>query len=109
MNQYCSSFKFCFQVYRMKSKPRGLAVIINNKHFTSMWPIRTGSDVDYYNLSSTFKWLGFNIVPYTDLDYEVLQGRNQDLQMRRGGGVPPTPPSPRGMGVVRTGAMQVFG
>ncbi|KAJ8021894.1 Cell death protein 3 [Holothuria leucospilota] len=48
------------QVYRMSSKPRGLALIINNKHFDSM-KTRQGTDIDAKNLVHVFQQLHFNV------------------------------------------------
>ncbi|KAL8560625.1 hypothetical protein ACOMHN_065796 [Nucella lapillus] len=47
-------------VYKMDSSPRGLALVINNEHFSSMLP-RTGSQRDMENLHVLFKSLGFHV------------------------------------------------
>ncbi|XP_070560676.1 caspase-3-like [Ptychodera flava] len=47
------------EIYRMKSKPRGLAFILNNKVFTNGMKRREGSDIDCKNLQHVFKELGF--------------------------------------------------
>ncbi|XP_030843307.1 caspase-3-like [Strongylocentrotus purpuratus] len=47
-------------VYKMKSRPRGIALIINNKNFNTMKE-RTGTDVDCRNLENVFKQLGFDV------------------------------------------------
>ena len=44
----------------MDSHPRGLALVINNEHFSSMSE-RTGSHKDMENLHELFKLLGFDI------------------------------------------------
>ncbi|XP_072036336.1 caspase-3-like isoform X1 [Amphiura filiformis] len=53
-------------VYQMQSKPRGLAYIINNKHFRTM-KTRQGTDVDKRNLEAVFQQLGFNVDTHEDL------------------------------------------
>ncbi|XP_030843309.1 caspase-2 [Strongylocentrotus purpuratus] len=53
-------------VYKMKSRPRGMALIINNKNFNTMKE-RTGTDVDCRNLENVFKQLGFNLIVHNDL------------------------------------------
>jgi hypothetical protein len=47
--------------YSMTKKPRGLALIINNKHFHPKCGMNTrvGTDVDAANLQQTFGYLGF--------------------------------------------------
>ncbi|XP_077998437.1 caspase-3-like [Glandiceps talaboti] len=47
------------EIYKMKSKPRGLAFILNNKVFTNGMKRREGSDIDCKNLQHVFKQLGF--------------------------------------------------
>ncbi|XP_077866408.1 caspase-2-like [Saccoglossus kowalevskii] len=55
------------EVYRMKSKPRGLAFILNNKTFTNGMKKREGSDIDCRNLHHVFKQLGFEVHIKDDL------------------------------------------
>ena len=47
-------------IYKMTSKPRGIAIIINNKNFVSQLTLRSGSTVDVHNLWDLFNYLGFN-------------------------------------------------
>ena len=54
----------------MKSKPRGIALVINNKKFRTMKQ-RSGTDVDCRNLEHVFKQLGFNAVVHKDLKGKV--------------------------------------
>nr|ACM46824.1 caspase 3/9 [Patiria pectinifera] len=59
-------------VYQMKSKPRGIAVIINNKHFRTM-NTRKGTDIDGRNLNHVFEKLGFTTLYKTDQTGEEMQ------------------------------------
>ena len=45
----------------MKAKPRGKALIINNKHFTGKMKVRTGTDTDADALEELFKWMLFDV------------------------------------------------
>lgn len=54
-------------VYKMESKPRGIAVIINNEKFRRMRS-RPGTNEDAENLQGLFSWLNFDTKrPYKDL------------------------------------------
>lgn len=59
----------------MRSKKRGLALIINNRTFEDheQYETREGSEIDASNLSSLFEQLGFEVFLKIDL-------RRQDLQ-----------------------------
>jgi len=63
--------------YTMESKPRGLALIINNDHFDNdVLSTRTGSQVDSNNLDELFLQLGFEVtlrrnLSYTDMIMEI--------------------------------------
>ncbi|XP_071502752.1 caspase-3-like [Diadema antillarum] len=59
-------------VYKMSSRPRGIAIIINNKKFKTM-KTRQGTDVDGRNLENVFKQLGFNTVVHRDLKGRDIQ------------------------------------
>ncbi|XP_038075142.1 caspase-3-like [Patiria miniata] len=61
-------------VYQMKSKPRGIAIIINNKNFEKM-PTRNGTDIDGRNLKHVFEELGFMT------EYRKNQTRKQMQQI----------------------------
>ncbi|KAL7890637.1 hypothetical protein AOLI_G00001130 [Acnodon oligacanthus] len=66
--------------YKMSSEPRGVCVIINNKHFdeSSGLPLRTGSEVDVACLNEVFSWLAFSVEIHSDMTAvamkEVLLG-----------------------------------
>eukprot|EP00118_Oscarella_pearsei_P025070 m.307436 g.307436 ORF g.307436 m.307436 type:complete len:457 (+) comp42287_c0_seq1:41-1411(+) len=51
------------EVYKMTSKPRGLALIINNRYFDPKCGMneRRGTDVDAQNLMQVFTYLGFTV------------------------------------------------
>ncbi|XP_063965866.1 caspase-3-like [Lytechinus pictus] len=66
-------------VYKMKSRPRGIALIINNKTFKTMKK-RSGTDVDSRNLQNVFKQLGFNVVVHNDLKGREIQGMIDQLR-----------------------------
>ena len=55
-----------FDHYKMDSHPHGLAVIINNKSFTNLDDIDTITDER--NLAQTFRYLGYNVEVYHDID-----------------------------------------
>ncbi|XP_078601393.1 caspase-3-like [Branchiostoma floridae x Branchiostoma japonicum] len=57
--------------YRMKSEPRGLAFILNNKHFDTM-KVRHGSDCDSRNMEHLLKALRFTTVVHRDLTAEEI-------------------------------------
>ncbi|XP_022090365.1 caspase-3-like [Acanthaster planci] len=59
-------------VYQMKSKPRGIAIIINNKHFRTM-NTRKGTDIDGKNLNYVFEKLGFTTLVKNDQTGEQMQ------------------------------------
>ena len=63
-------------VYKMKSMPRGFAMIINNGAFQpkSGFKPRHGSDVDVKNLENLFQNLGFTVV------LELDQGKDQIMK-----------------------------
>jgi len=56
--------------YRMKSNPRGLAVIINNHFFTEM-SRRDGTNCDLLMLQNLFNDLKFTVEPFNSLAAEV--------------------------------------
>ena len=48
-------------IYKMTSKPRGIAVTINNEKFIAPWlKLRLGSTVDVHTLCNLFSYLSFN-------------------------------------------------
>ena len=57
------------RMYKMTSKPRGKALIINNQEFTmpDMFPFREGADVDADNLENLFSQLGFSVSKHSNM------------------------------------------
>lgn len=53
-------------MYPNFTSPRGLALIINNRHFETM-PERIGTDVDETNLRNLFRQLDYEVTVYRDL------------------------------------------
>ena len=53
--------------YRMKSSPRGLALIINNKVFSGRMKKREGTDLDVDGLTNLFHWLDYDVRLFIDL------------------------------------------
>ncbi|XP_078615877.1 caspase-3-like isoform X1 [Branchiostoma floridae x Branchiostoma japonicum] len=49
------------RVYTMRAKPRGRALIINNKTFSGRLNTRSGTDVDCSNLKGLFQFLNFHV------------------------------------------------
>ena len=68
-----------FNVYKMESKPRGIAVIINNEKFRAL-PRRRGTNEDEENLQKLFRWLGFDTKrPYKDLTGKKMGQTLEDV------------------------------
>lgn len=71
------------KTYKMESKPRGLALIIDNENFDNeVLPTRTGSLVDANNLDILFDQLGFRVtvrrnLPYYDMITEIQKFSNK--------------------------------
>ncbi|XP_055348296.1 caspase-3-like isoform X2 [Paramacrobiotus metropolitanus] len=60
--------------YSMDNMRRGMAIIINNQHFTmANTPSRKGSDNDARMLEATLKRLDFEVAVFTDLSVRVMQ------------------------------------
>jgi hypothetical protein len=57
--------------YKMSSRPRGVAIIINNRHFTCGMKERIGTDKDAESLTRLFIYLGF----YTNR-FDNLKGQS---------------------------------
>ncbi|XP_033125485.1 caspase-3-like isoform X2 [Anneissia japonica] len=66
---YSSDMTDTSQNYQMKRKPRGKALIVNNRNFRSM-PLRKGTDVDACQLKSLFDNLGFSVESITNMKYD---------------------------------------
>lgn len=64
------------QAYRLQSRPRGLALVLSNVHFTGEKDLdfRSGGDVDHSNLVTLFKLLGY--------DVHVLLDQTAQVQMQ---------------------------
>ena len=58
--------------YKMESKPRGVAVIINNRNFVNM-NARTGTDVDAKRLKELFLYLGFETQYFENLTTQQMR------------------------------------
>ena len=67
--------------YPMEKTPHGLAVIINNEHFTEH-SRREGTEVDEKNLIITFRYLGYNVEVYRDLTTNQIQELFENIQCR---------------------------
>ena len=61
------------QKYTMKARPRGIAIIINNKKFINIKEPRTGTDVDAAALVKLFTYLGFLTKCYKDLGADQMR------------------------------------
>lgn len=68
-----------FPVYRMKAKPRGIGVIINNRIFTCDMPVRNGTDRDALALEKLFTHLGFCTNRYDNLKAAQMEKRLQEV------------------------------
>ena len=68
-------------VYKMTSNPRGLALIINNKHFDPKcgMNMRRGTDVDAANLEQVFRYLGFLSHTLTDQSVSEMRANLKSL------------------------------
>lgn len=67
-------------VYQMKSRPRGIGVIINNEHFTaSHLNRRVGTDKDADALQELFPRLGFYTNRYDDVNGEKFEKIIKDV------------------------------
>ncbi|XP_033125401.1 caspase-3-like isoform X3 [Anneissia japonica] len=74
---YSSDMTDNSQNYQMKRKPRGRALIVNNRDFRSM-PLRTGTDVDARQLESLFDNLGFSVESITNMKYDDFNMKIND-------------------------------
>ncbi|KAJ7335058.1 hypothetical protein JRQ81_012999 [Phrynocephalus forsythii] len=63
------------QAYKLKSCPRGLALILSNVHFSSETDLefRSGGNVDNAALNMLFKHLGYQVVIKHDLTAQEMQ------------------------------------
>lgn len=67
------------EVYRMESRPKGLALVINNTNFASHEECRSGSETDFYLLINVLKGLGYEVYPYQDLKTEEMSDVFRDF------------------------------
>ena len=65
------------KAYKMEAKPRGVAIIINNRNFTCGMKDRLGTDKDADSLSRLFPFLGF----YTNR-YDNLKGKDMHARLQ---------------------------
>ncbi|XP_036916545.1 caspase-2 isoform X2 [Sturnira hondurensis] len=61
--------------YRLKSRPRGLALVLSNVHFTGEKDLefRSGGDVDHSTLVALFKLLGYQVHVLLDQTVQEMQ------------------------------------
>lgn len=60
------------QRYPMRSKPRGLVLIITNIHYKNSDEVpRSSAAHDKENLKQLFEQMGFSVIPYVDLTGQV--------------------------------------
>jgi hypothetical protein len=68
--------------YKMSSKPRGMALIINNRNFTCGMKERVGTNKDAENLFSLFNWLGLATIRKDNLTGKAMTKEFEDLSRR---------------------------
>lgn len=60
------------QRYAMRSRPRGLVLIVTNIHYKySNEDPRYSATLDQKNVKHLFEQMGFQVIPYTDLTKKV--------------------------------------
>lgn len=59
------------ECYSMRSKNRGVAFIVNIINFSSLSPKRVGAEQDKVNLVALFQQMGFVVMYYEDLTFQV--------------------------------------
>ncbi|XP_012877035.1 PREDICTED: caspase-2 [Dipodomys ordii] len=67
--------------YRLQSRPRGLALVLSNVHFTGEKDLefRSGGDVDHSTLVNLFKHLGFSVHVLHDQTAKEMQEKLQSF------------------------------
>ncbi|XP_023614642.1 caspase-2 isoform X8 [Myotis lucifugus] len=67
--------------YKLQSRPRGLALVLSNVHFTGEKDLdfRSGGDVDHSNLVTLFKLLGYNVHVLLDQTAQEMQEKLQNF------------------------------
>nr|CAD10676.1 caspase 3 [Geodia cydonium] len=68
--------------YKMSSRPRGMALIINNRNFTCGMKERVGTDKDAENLYGLFNWLGMATIRKDNLTGKAMTREFEDLARR---------------------------
>ncbi|KAG1942307.1 caspase-8 [Pimephales promelas] len=64
--------------YKISQIPRGICVIFNNVHFTTMKE-RSGSDKDQNYLDKVFRWLGFKVEVHKNKTADEMKNLLTDL------------------------------
>ena len=73
------------RIYKMKSKPRGIAVIINNESFKTPLRSRPGTTTDANNLCDLFTYLAFKVQRHDNKTHiEMRQILNDSAAMDHG-------------------------
>ncbi|KAM6167062.1 caspase-2 isoform 2-T2 [Erethizon dorsatum] len=69
------------QAYRLQSRPRGLALVLSNVHFTGEkdLELRSGGEVDYSTLVGLFKLLGYDVHVRHDQTAQEMQEKLQSF------------------------------
>ncbi|XP_027962192.1 caspase-2 isoform X3 [Eumetopias jubatus] len=69
------------QAYRLQSRPRGLALVLSNVHFTGEKDLefRSGGDVDHSTLVTLFKLLGYKVHVLLDQTAQEMQEKLQNF------------------------------
>uniref|UniRef100_UPI003BEF4C64 JF1cpCasp2 n=1 Tax=Homo sapiens TaxID=9606 RepID=UPI003BEF4C64 len=67
--------------YRLQSRPRGLALVLSNVHFTGEKELefRSGGDVDHSTLVTLFKLLGYDVHVLCDQTAQEMQEKLQNF------------------------------
>ncbi|XP_019789420.2 caspase-2 isoform X1 [Tursiops truncatus] len=67
--------------YRLQSRPRGLALVLSNVHFTGEKDLefRSGGDVDHSTLVTLFKLLGYKVHVLLDQTAQEMQEKLRDF------------------------------
>ncbi|XP_058283470.1 caspase-2 isoform X4 [Hylobates moloch] len=67
--------------YRLQSRPRGLALVLSNVHFTGEKELefRSGGDVDHNTLVTLFKLLGYDVHVLCDQTAQEMQEKLQNF------------------------------
>ncbi|XP_055447148.1 caspase-2 isoform X2 [Bubalus kerabau] len=67
--------------YRLQSRPRGLALVLSNVHFTGEKDLefRSGGDVDHSTLVTLFKLLGYKVHVLLDQTAQEMQEKLQNF------------------------------